>query len=249
MDVRLPISRLRRHLLVAWAVVAGLGLFAELAVRLFDVRALEPWLPFVSLSWEQNLPTWWSSALLFACAALLALVARGARGSAAARWGFLAAALLYVSLDESASIHEHANDWFDLGGFLYFGWVIPAGAAVVLLGLAYLPFLLRLPHATRDGFVLAAMLFVGGALGVELLLGRWTDVHGDQNLGYALIDFVEEALEMLGSTVFLVTLAAHLGGSSGTLRIALGETGSAPPERERDPAPVLSLDERRRRSA
>ena len=77
------------------------------------------------------------------------------------------------SLDEFISIHEWASQWFDLGGVLYFSWVIPAAVLVALLGLAYLPFLAHMQPQVRKRFLLAATVYVGGALGMELPLGYW----------------------------------------------------------------------------
>jgi hypothetical protein len=128
----------------------------------------------------------------------------------------------YVSLDELARLHEGANRFFDQGGVLYFGWVIPAAILLLLLGLLYLRFLLALPRPLLRRFLLAAAAYVGGALGVELLLGWWTDRAGDDNFVYALIDWVEESLEMIGVAIFVDALLGHLAGEEGRLGIGLG---------------------------
>ena len=46
---------------------------------------------------------------------------------------------------------------------------------------------------------------------MELPLGYWTERHGNDNLVYALIDLVEESLELLGVSLFLVALVEYLG--------------------------------------
>ncbi len=45
---------------------------------------------------------------------------------------------------------------------------------------------------------------------MELPLGLWTDVHGDDNVGYALLDWTEETLELVGATLFVLALDRHL---------------------------------------
>ena len=128
---------------------------------------------------------------------------------------------MYISLDEFVQLHEEMNDWFDLGGILYFGWVIPAGFAVALFALTYAGFLIHLPRSVRTQFCLAGATYVTGALGIELLLGYWTDIAGNRNFTYALIDLVEESLEMLGVSLFFLALADYLCTPSGTVQIAL----------------------------
>jgi hypothetical protein len=170
-------------------------------------------LEFLSLSYERNLPTWYASGLLLCCALALAAIARYAALTGAPRrrhWWGLAAAFLYLSMDESVGLHEHLSDWVHLHGVLYFSWVVPAGAAVLAFALAYLPFLAHLPERPRRQFLVAGALYVTGALGMELPLGYWTELHGNDNLVYALIDLVEESLELLGASLFLAALVEYL---------------------------------------
>ena len=177
----------------------------------YELGLSEPLVEAFSLSYEANLPTWYASVLLFSCGALLAAVARVAyrrRDRDRHLWLLLALTFVYISVDEAVEIHEHAAV-FDTSGVLYFSWVIPAAAVVVALGLAYLPFVRRLPPVTRGRFVVAGALYVGGALGMELPLGWWTEHEGDHNLGYGLIDWVEESLELAGASLFLYAVWAH----------------------------------------
>jgi hypothetical protein len=152
------------------------------------------------------------------------------RGSRWVRhWWALSLIFFYISLDELSSLHENANHWFALGGILYFGWVIPAGIAVAVVGLSYLRFLAALPARARRGFLVAGAFYVGGALGVELILAYWTDVVGDKNFGYSLIDLVEESMEMIGASLFLLALLEYLGSPAGEVRLVLATKRPAAP--------------------
>ena len=64
---------------------------------------------------------------------------------------------------------------------------------------------------------------MGGALGIELPLGYWTDVAGDTNMVYALIDLVEESMELLGVSLFLCALVGYLGGDAGRIEIQIDD--------------------------
>jgi hypothetical protein len=101
------------------------------------------------------------------------------------------------------------NSFFDWGGALHFGWVVPAGIFVAILGLSLLGFLSRLPPSIRWRMLTSAALFIGGAMGIELILGWWTDSEGSDNLIYAMIDWVEETLELSGIGLFLYTLLIY----------------------------------------
>jgi hypothetical protein len=69
-------------------------------------------------------------------------------------------------------------------------------------------------RSPRRQFLIAGAIYVGGALGMELPLGWWTERAGSDNLVYALIDGVEETMELSGTTLFLLALVEYLGASA-----------------------------------
>jgi hypothetical protein len=214
MDITLSRAAIRRAVSVTTALVAGAGLLVEVLKPALGLRSRSGVVPMFSLSYEQNVPTWYASALLLACALLLALSALGARQARAGyvrHWGLLAVGFLYISLDETVGIHEGVGQFFHLGGVFFFGWVIPAGLLVLGLGLTFLRFLAHLPKQTRVEFVVAGAIYVGGAVLLELPLGYWTEREGSDNFVYAAIDWVEESMELVGVNLFLLSLLSHLG--------------------------------------
>lgn len=222
MEITLPFRRLVQSLVSVWVFLVIAGFCVEAWKYILYLDDSMDWLYFFGLSYEQNLPTWYSSSLLLLCAvqlALAALVATKQRTPFRMHWWSLSLIFFYISLDEAATIHEGLSRLFDFGGVLYFGWVVPAAIAVLALGLIYLPFLKHLDSSTRWNFVRAGCFYVGGALGVELLLGYWTDMHGTKNLGYGLIDLLEESMEILGVSLFFVALLEFLAAESRTIRI------------------------------
>jgi len=212
--VSLPMTSRRvaipRLLGITTFAISALGLLAELSAH---ALAVPPALVgFFSLSYETNLPTWYASVLLFSASAALFAIARDQPEEAPFRrhWQLLGSGFAFMSLDEAIEIHEHAHllvdPWLETGGVLYFSWVLPAGAVVVALALVFLPFLRALARPLGRRFVVAAALYLGGALLMELPLGAWTELHGTDNLGYGLIDWLEESLELFGAAYFLSTL-------------------------------------------
>jgi hypothetical protein len=197
---------LRRALVITGASIGALGLAVELVNA--RTRGHETLVAFFSLSFEHNLPTWYSSALLLACAIALGSVAIRT-STRRAQWWALAGVFAYLSLDESVEIHEHLGGLLRLHGPLYYSWIVPAAAFVVAFVAVFARFLASLPRATRVRFIAAGIVYVGGALVMELPLGWWAERHGDENLGYALIDWVEEMLELTGASMFLLAVLRH----------------------------------------
>jgi hypothetical protein len=197
-------NALRRWLAVGVAAVSSAGLVVEAGSNALPPAVVH----HLSLSYEANVPTWFSSSLLLACGVAAGAIARGAARWRRHWWG-VAIGLGYASLDEATEIHEHLGGRFDGHGVLYFDWVIFAIAFLIAMSLLYLRFVIALPRATRVGLIVAGALYLGGAVGMELPLGWWTERFGNDGLGYALIDWVEETLEMIGAAVALLVLARH----------------------------------------
>ncbi len=226
MDIRISPLVLKRFLIGIVASLSLAGLAVELAAEMWPLEFADS--PYdilhmlLSLSYESNLPTWYSSHIIIVCAALLALVSFAKTGHGVefcGHWRGLAVVFAYLSLDEAIELHEGLNQLFDTGGFFFFGWVIPFGLLLIGLSIAYWKFLWELPEKTRRRFFVAGFVYVGGALGIELPLGYWTDLHGDQNLTYALIDWVEETMEMCGMSIFAWSLVSFLTGGGDGLQV------------------------------
>lgn len=179
-------------------------------VRLFNVGT------------ELNLPAFFSTFILVFAALLLAIITVLEKKRMAAHvshWAVLAFGFLLMAVDEAVSLHEMLvaptrqllGDG-DLGAF-YFAWVIPGIIIVLVLALYFLKFLLYLPAKTRFTFLLAAIIYLGGAIGFELIGGRYAELHGSHNLAYNMISTVEESLEMAGVIIFIWALLAYIAGN------------------------------------
>ncbi|MRG97908.1 hypothetical protein [Polyangium spumosum] len=240
MDVVLSKSRLRPLLFVPLGLVVLAGVLVEVLRPVYGLPSRSGFVPFFSMSYEGNVPTFYTSALLGFTSLLLMIAAAAARRAGerfAAHWWVLAAGFAYIAVDEVFQFHEMAGTFFQLSGVLYFSWVIPAAIVVLVVGLSYVPFLRHLPRRTSLRFLVAGAIYVGGAVGMELPLGYWTEQHGSHNLGYGLIDAVEESLEMLGINLFLLWLVDHLAEKGVTLRFAAAPEAPAEPAAEAADAP------------
>jgi len=185
-------------------------------------------IPQFELDMERNIPTYFSSFILLLSSVLLFAVAelkRKQQDKHVWHWRLLSGIFLYMSMDESAGVHEMLiyplRENFQLTGIFYFSWVIVGGLLVLGLGLYYLPFLFSLSARMRNGLMLAGVVYVSGALGVELFGGYYSDAYGEDNFAYGLITTVEESLELAGVLMLMTVLYKHLVQQLASMRFIL----------------------------
>ena len=189
-------------------VAAGLAV-AHVIVMFLHYRGFigyEDWVhvAFFDLDEEESFGTWFSAVLLLYAGRLLLWQARSAdaEGDPHYRaWLVLAIGFHFLSIDEVVGMHEYVNTVVESTR-----WTTFAAVLVAFLGLAYLPLLRSLPSKIRFLFILAALIYVGGAVGVERATD-WYDVHDLlDTLAYNLWTAVEETMEMAGVIVFIYAL-------------------------------------------
>ena len=167
---------------------------------------------YLNVGIEQNIPTLFSVLIWTTAAAITALIAHFEaleRAPFTGRWRALSLIFLFLAFDEGTTFHEHIGSlteeyltpmgWIAPTGYLYFIWVLPYGALVLLLAGLYAPFLDALPSRTKWGLILSATVFLVGAMGIEMISAS---VYEQQTVRhsalYAVLYSIEEFLEMLG---------------------------------------------------
>ena len=124
------------------------------------------------------------------------------------RWRFLASVFVFLALDEALRFHETIGDTssFNFGAA---GLVIYV-PAVVLIGIYWLPLVLRLDGRLRKLLLAAAVLYVGGAGGIESASQLYAGVAGKATPLYVVLATLEEIFEMAGIAVLVYALLDHL---------------------------------------
>jgi hypothetical protein len=191
MELAIRTKTVVRALIIAVLLLTLAGLAARFALYVLGDEPFTRPLKLFDVGEERSIPTWFESMQFMLCSVLLAVVAvakrqRGERY--VLHWGVLSAILLYMSLDEVATIHEtmgaqlqrllHYLTGFTPGGAISYFWVVPGALFVLVVALAYLRFLVDLPRATRRQFVFAGALFLLGALGLEMLSAQVASSSG-----------------------------------------------------------------------
>ena len=225
------VIELRPRPLVRALVAIALTLAAiDTALHVLNLVYGHDWVfglaPKLDLNGERTVPAWYATIQLAFAAVLLAYIAartsaghdgaaREGRLRRTAPWAVLSLGFFYMSLDEMLELHtalpqirpDIVSQWTP------FLWV-PTGVAIVaVVGLGFAGFLRSLPRETRNAFLLAGAVYVGGALGMEVLGGAIA-IALDSTWAYVTSTTIEETMELLGVTMFISALLAYIGGGS-----------------------------------
>lgn len=191
-------------------------------------RVLTILVSWVNVTGERSAATWFAVMLLLLCGGVLAVIAASKRvdgGRYRHYWLGLAIVFVGMSIEEVAGVHEQLNSpmgsLIERSGYLYYGWVI-VGMGVVLLGAALcFRFWLHLDPRTRWLFFLAAVLYVGGSIGLEMISARVYDARNGYSMRYWFVSSLEELCEMLGLIVFLFALLDYQLRDCASFRVVL----------------------------
>jgi hypothetical protein len=165
---------------------------------------------------EQTVGAWLSTVLLLLCALVLLHIGTMQRhrdGAHVRHWLGLGVIFCGLSMDEAVSFHEMTirplHGLLGTSGLFLYAWVIPGLAFVAAVGITYLGFLRHLEPAFRIRFLLAGALFVGGAVGFEMVEGVLAGFYAQHPLIREVAFHVEDALESAGELLFLDSLLRY----------------------------------------
>lgn len=215
-----------RNLLLTWrgvffllatliAAVWALGLLQDI-LRVISGAGEDDMVWVFDADSEEGVLTWISIVLLFSVAGLLF-----ANGQAAMQngrdvvlpWFGLSVLFGIVSFDEFYGLHERLSDvlFRNVGGsgLFHFAWVVPLGLLAVAGLWLLMPFLTSLGPRTRRLAVLSAMVYLTGAVGMEMLAGLVIEELGRNTFQYRLLTNAEEGLEVSGILLFIYTLQQY----------------------------------------
>jgi hypothetical protein len=182
--------------------------------------------PMFDLDAEANLPSFFQAQTLLACGVALSVVAvnERVRGAAQAlRWLGLALAFFYLGADEAAMLHDRmgppAMQLFGAGPN-HVDWMLPMGILAGGFGLWILPLLFAIPRRTASAFIVAGLVYVGGAVGFEVVGKFAADLYGYSSFQYVVTVVLEEGGEMLGVALMLRAVLRYAAANRYALRLA-----------------------------
>ena len=88
--------------------------------------------------------------------------------------------------------------------FMY--WTVAYGLLVLLFALYFFRFYWHLPRQTKHLFAIAALMYVGGAIGMELAGAWFTRTYNMPPVSRGIFAAIEEGMEMTGIVLFIRAL-------------------------------------------
>jgi hypothetical protein len=174
--------------------------------------------PRFNLNREHNIPSFFSAILLLISGFLFAVIAtlhHTLENSSHKYWFVLSSIFLFLSLDEATSIHEMFSDplreLFNTGGVFYYAWILVAIPLIFIFVAFFWQFVKQISQPTKGYFIIAFLIFLSGAIVVEMIGGWYEGNFGDNNLLYDMITTFEESLEMSGVILLIYSLLDYIG--------------------------------------
>lgn len=190
---------------------------------------------------EYNFPSYFSTINLFISSGLLYYIAKVEKSKGDSiyhkHWLYLSYIFAFLALDELLMFHEimikpvryflsNSVEMENLG-ILYHAWVVPYLIFAIAVGLYYFKFVFSLPKRIMLNFIIAGVIFVTGAVGLEMVEGKLAEMAGGENYSnsiyYTLCVALEESMEMFGIILFIRTLLEYIAmlGSGANLLLNL----------------------------
>jgi hypothetical protein len=183
-----------------------------------------------NLDMESNIPSFFQVSLIFFSAFFIFFILKS--GEIKVKnlrhfWIVLFILTVYMGIDEASQIHEKfgniTNKIFNNqpSGYFHFSWVIIGGLLALPLVIYFTIFIIKINKRLRYLFIIAAILFLGGSLLVEIFSGFFIDRFG-VNFTYQLLVILEESMEMFGIAFFIKALIKYIKFELKTEELNLG---------------------------
>jgi hypothetical protein len=218
--MKVEINIWRNRIVLFFAVIVSLLILAHVSGLIWEVylgnETGHDLFKKFNINEEGNISTWFSSSMILFCAFLLGLIAvikKTRNEPYVVHWISLSLIFVFLSCDETAQLHEwtvaHVHRIINIQFTQYIGWVVPYSILVILFAIIYIPFFLHLSNRIKVLFAAAGFVYVGGALGMELLTGAIGRVVFEGKLHF-LFGIIEELFEMGGIVIFIYALLSYL---------------------------------------
>lgn len=221
-------------------------LVAHVAVRLLDVAGHHRVFGLTTLfdaGQEQSVPNLFSSIVLFVCSGLAAMIAASPEARdrrLRAGWILATIMLFFMAIDEGTGLHDRlsreAAHVLQGRGVFRIGWIAPYLLLLAAAAGLLLPFAVALARDTRTRLILAAALYVGSAMGLEMCESLIYEraaaagidgVAAERTLPMVATVSLEEFGEMFAVALALRALMLHLVSPARSVSIGIERTRRA----------------------
>lgn len=215
-----------------FAAVAFLLVLASLTVTVLDYLQadfqFERIRKLFYLNNERNLPTYFSSVLLFTIALIYGLVweiKRKRNDRFQKSWLLMSMIFLLLSTDEMVGLHEKVGYFLRKNltphPLVQFPWIIVGIPLVALFLILFRKYILQLSPRSRNLFLIGFIVYVGGAIGAEMVGGWYVFYNSSKSFTYELISAVEECMEIYGAIIILAASFKNLQENSEGIQLSI----------------------------
>ena len=185
-------------------------------------------IPLFNFDMEFNIPSLYSFLSILLCSYLLHFIYLNKNISKTEckyiyHWKALSFIFLYLAFDELMGIHEHLGPLISSSVLSKIGiynlnisrnWVLIYVLLFGVIGLGFLKFFIHLPIESRFLFAISGVLYVTGAVVLELLDGQLIVADYNSLNLYRYLSSLEELFEMIGIALFIRALILYIENNS-----------------------------------
>ncbi len=186
----------------------------DICVYGFSCRELTQIIGYLDVEAERSLYTWYSTCILLLTGFIASCHADrvGRHGPHFRQWVGIGVLFVYLSADEMLSIHEKLSAIggriVEPTGFFRYAWVVPGLFLVAVVAFALFSLVKDLPKRQRFWTIVSGAVFLGGAVGMEMISGKIAFALSRDTLLYQAVNSLEEAMEVIGVLMFLWVVAS-----------------------------------------
>ena len=228
MELNFSIKKTTRILIIIILFLTFASLAGQYSKHVLGHDYLRGFVPLFNVNTEGNIPSWYTSFAILACAVLLAVIARARKTEGdpyAIYWTILALIFLYISVDEGAGVHDTLDFSLPSIGFVNsaprYIRMLPVAILLIIFAVVYLKFLFYLPARTRLLIIVAGTIYVSGGFGMGFVMERYGTRHGWDNMSLEMLAAIEEFLEMIGIVIFIYALMSYMSGHVRDIRVRI----------------------------
>lgn len=226
----MPLIISRQWIVAVLAVlVAGIIAASVLQDILVAQGVVRDKLYLLDVDAEVSFNNWYSLLLHYTCFLLLTLIGAqklAAKDRSGYQWLILALVFLFLSSDEALSIHEKIavfiNHFWHFSGWFFYSWIIPWFILTVVGFISFIPWLRAIPGRIRWQMIIAAVVFVTGAVILESAGSKlFTLGFGKESWPYRVETNFEEGMELAGLVLFIDALLRYQVATASRLVLQL----------------------------
>jgi len=217
MNINLNANKVSRTLFITMVILVIAHIVQLIIYYVVGDEDVFDFVDILDMGYEGNLPTLFSSLMFMLNGLLFYLIYANSKqnnGIDTKYWLGLCLVFLFLGVDEGTKIHENIGDFtenfVEAEGFLYYPWVLSYVSLFLLAVFYYFRFYLRLDEKLQLRLALSAIVFLSGAVGLEIISAEEAYANDTDTIKYSVLYTTEEILELTGLLLLVDGLLSYI---------------------------------------